>query len=86
MISCTYPGCCNEATHILVDYSNEAIEPHEVFCDEHAFEDEREQCCCYPDAWHFYVEDDDGETIELRLELTYSVGTLDSKRCCRHHP
>ena len=89
-IKCIHPNCYNEVTHILVDYNHEIIVPRQLFCDEHALEDNcsdkgREECpCC--DDYNFIVEDNDGKTVELSLTPIYPRGTLDYVGCCYDHP
>ncbi len=92
MISCCYPDCRNEATHILVDYLHEVFLPLEIFCEEHAFEETyvldekpREECSCCGDR-EFFVEYDEGEIVRLFLTPAYPSGTLDKYGCCSDHP
>jgi hypothetical protein len=90
MITCDYPDCFNKATHILADRYHDPIHPQQVFCEDHAFDEddsgnEREECrLCSENEYD--VEDDKGETIQLRLTPTYPSGTLDAKGYCNQHP
>lgn len=77
-------NCHQAATHVLVDYRHNIIEPFEFYCSKHAFNDGREECpCCYTFAIEVY-----DETIDKYIELlpTYPLGTLDYEGCCCQHP
>jgi hypothetical protein len=79
--------CSLEATRILVDYNHEIIGEGELYCEEHAFKEGRENCpCCSGDdsLEYEYIDDELEETVELLL--TYPQGTLDKEGCCSIHP
>jgi hypothetical protein len=83
MMECIEAACDRKATHVLVDYNHDVIRNGEVYCQEHAFMDGREQCpCCH--NYPIKVEDDSGERIVLLP--TYPAGTLDNEGCCSEHP
>jgi hypothetical protein len=82
MPECMYHGCTEEATHILVDYYHDVIGTGEFYCQQHAFEEGREECPCCGDYWiDFSLEAGDGELLP-----TYPEGTLDDEGCCSEHP
>ena len=73
---CDY--CDEKAKFVLVDYRHEIIQPMQLFCRDHAFDDQREECPCCDDYWI------DVEGTELLP--TYQPGSLDSSGCCNEHP
>ena len=83
MITCVHQGCDQKATHILVDYNHSIIGEHGFYCQQHAFDEEREECpCC--DSYHIETDDENGAKVEFLP--TYPQGTLDSDGCCSEHP
>lgn len=76
---------CNEAaTHVLVDYNHNVIQPVIVYCRNHAFVDNREECPCCDDMPIEVEDENTGAYIELLP--TYPLGTLDYEGCCCQHP
>lgn len=72
-------ACCSKkARYILVDYHHNVIGDGELYCADHALDDEREKCpCC-----DYYTIDFYGESFLP----TYPEGTLDNDGCCSEHP
>lgn len=77
-------GICEKpATHILVNYRHSIVGYGEVFCEQHAFIDDREQCpCCYD----YIIEFTPSEGDRVNLLPTYPEGALDDEECCSEHP
>lgn len=75
--------CDKPATHILVDYRHEIVGNGELFCEHHAFIDEREKCpCCYD----YTIQFNPPKGGRVKLLPTYPDGTLDHEGCCSEHP
>ncbi len=85
---CIELGCDLDATHILVDKNHEIIGindgTEELYCEKHAFEDDRACCSCCKGTADVEYEDKDGNSIEL--EPTYPNDELDNVSCCSWHP
>lgn len=76
--------CGNRATHVLVTYDHDIVLPLQVFCKTHAFEDDREECCCCGD-YGIEVENPVNYKTEELLP-TYLLGSLDEGNVCSEHP
>lgn len=70
--------CSSPADYVLVDYHHNIIGDGILYCYEHAFDNNREQCPCCRD----YLIDVDG----LDFLPTYPSGALDGQGCCSEHP
>lgn len=75
--------CCDsEAEYVEVNYRHSIAKGTPVYCIDHAFDDDREECpCC--DNFEIDVEID-GKIGHLLP--TYTSGSLDNEGCCCEHP
>lgn len=84
MAECSHPNCYREATHILVNFYREIVGNGQLYCQDHAFEDDRGMCSiCDTYEYNVELEDDEtGETIYLRP----AYNKLDIDGYCSEHP
>ncbi len=83
MTTCMEPGCSRTATHILVSYRHAIVNGGLLYCQQHAFDNGREECpCC--DSYPIEFDTENGDRIELLP--TYPAGALDNEGCCSEHP
>ena len=82
MFECMSGRCTEKATHVLVDNYHEPIMPGFFYCQQHAFEEGREECtCCTHFTVQFSLEAGDGELLP-----TYPSDQLDQDGYCSDHP
>ncbi|QPL45014.1 hypothetical protein IT895_12505 [Halomonas sp. A40-4] len=81
----TCEDCNREATHILVNYNHDTVQPEEVYCAEHAFDDGREMCSIC-ENFGYAIEYTDENDEDYELQPTYAPGQLDAGHMCSDHP